>query len=95
MNPDDGKMQYFSKHLVCPDSGISLPEPAPHTFSFNSPRGYCPNCKGLGRIRNVQIDSIIPDKTKSIADGGIIPLGKVRENKKFDIIRSIANKYGF
>lgn len=95
MNPDDRKMQYFSKHLVCPDSGISLPEPAPHTFSFNSPRGYCPNCKGLGRIRNVQIDSIIPDKTKSIADGGIIPLGKVRENKKFDIIRSIANKYGF
>ena len=95
MNPDDGKMQYFSKHLVCPDSGISLPEPAPHTFSFNSPRGYCPNCKGLGRIRNVQIDNIIPDKTKSIADGGIIPLGKVRENKKFDIIRSIANKYGF
>lgn len=95
MNPDDGKMQYFSKHLVCPDSGISLPEPAPHTFSFNSPRGYCPNCKGLGRIRNVQIDSIIPDKNKSIADGGIIPLGKVRENKKFDIIRSIANKYGF
>lgn len=95
MNPDDGKMQYFSKHLVCPDSGISLPEPAPHTFSFNSPRGYCPNCKGLGRIRNVQIDSIIPDKTKSIADGGIIPLGKVRENKKFDITRSIANKYGF
>lgn len=95
MNPDDGKMQYFSKHLVCPDSGISLPEPAPHTFSFNSPRGYCPNCKGLGRIRNIQIDSIIPDKNKSIADGGIIPLGKVRENKKFDIIRSIANKYGF
>ena len=95
MDPEDGKMQYFSKHLVCPDSGISLPEPAPHTFSFNSPRGYCPHCKGLGRIRNVQIDSIIPDKGKSIADGGIIPLGKIRENKKFDIIRSIANKYGF
>ena len=64
MDPEDGKMQYFSKHLVCPDSGISLPEPAPHTFSFNSPRGYCPHCKGLGRIRNVQIDSIIPDKGK-------------------------------
>lgn len=95
MNPEDGKMQYFSKHLVCPDSGISLPEPAPHTFSFNSPRGYCPNCKGLGRIRNIQIDSIIPDKSKSIADGGIIPLGKSRENKKFDIVRAIAQKYGF
>ena len=88
-------MQYFSKHLVCPDSGISLPEPAPHTFSFNSPRGYCPHCKGLGRIRNIQIDSIIPDKSKSIADGGIIPLGKSRENKKFDVVRAIAQKYGF
>lgn len=95
MNPEDGEMQYFSKHLVCPDSGISLPEPAPHTFSFNSPRGYCPNCKGLGRIRNIQIDSIIPDKSKSIADGGIIPLGKSRENKKFDVVRAIAQKYGF
>jgi len=95
MNPEDGKMQYFSKHLVCPDSGISLPEPAPHTFSFNSPRGYCPHCKGLGRIRNIQIDSIIPDKSKSIADGGIIPLGKSRENKKFDVVRAIAQKYGF
>ena len=95
MNPEDGKMQYFSKHLVCPDSGISLPEPAPHTFSFNSPRGYCPNCKGLGSIRNIQIDSIIPDKSKSIADGGIIPLGKSRENKKFDVVRAIAQKYGF
>lgn len=95
MNPEDGEMQYFSKHLVCPDSGISLPEPAPHTFSFNSPRGYCPHCKGLGRIRNIQIDSIIPDKSKSIADGGIIPLGKSRENKKFDVVRAIAQKYGF
>ncbi len=95
MNMEDGKMQYYSKHLVCPDSGISLPEPAPHTFSFNSPSGYCPNCKGLGKIRNVNIDSIIPDRSKSIADGGIIPLGKIRENKKFDVIRSIAAKYGF
>lgn len=95
MDLEDGSLQYFSKHLVCPESGISLPEPAPHSFSFNSPQGYCPNCKGLGKIRNVQIDSIIPDRSKSIADGGIIPLGKVRENKKFDLIRSIASKYGF
>ncbi|MBQ8060706.1 MAG: excinuclease ABC subunit UvrA [Bacteroidales bacterium] len=88
-------LRHFSKHLVDPDSGISLQEPAPHSFSFNSPEGYCPHCKGLGMIVDVNIDTIIPDRSVSIADGGIVPLGKVRENKKFDVIRSIARKYNF
>ena len=88
-------MHHYSKHLVCPDTGLSIEEPAPHSFSFNSPQGYCPHCKGLGTIVNVDIDSIIPDRSISIADGGITTLGKVRETKKFDIIRSIARKYGF
>ena len=88
-------LRHFSKHLVDPDSGISLQEPAPHSFSFNSPEGYCPHCKGLGMIVDVNMDTIIPDRSVSIADGGIVPLGKVRENKKFDIIRSIARKYDF
>ena len=89
------KLRHFSKHLVDPDSGISLQEPAPHSFSFNSPEGYCPHCKGLGKIVDVNMDTIIPDRSISIADGGIVPLGKVRDTKKFDIIRSIARKYDF
>ena len=91
----DSTVKHFSKHLIDPESGISLREPAPHSFSFNSPEGYCPHCKGLGMIVDVNIDSIIPDRSASIADGGIVPLGKLRQNKKFDILRSIARKYGF
>ena len=90
-----GEVRHYSKHLIDPDSGISLQEPAPHSFSFNSPEGYCPHCKGLGQIVDVNIDSIIPDRSVSIADGGIIPLGKIRETRKFDIIRSIARRYNF
>ena len=95
MDQETGHVNHYSKHLVCPDTGISLAEPAPHSFSFNSPQGYCHHCKGLGQIVDVNMDSIIPDRTKSIADGGIVPLGKIRETRKFDIIRSIARKYSF
>lgn len=95
MDMESGKESHFSKHLVDSETGLSLQEPQPHSFSFNSPEGYCPHCKGLGMIVNINMDSIIPDKSVSIADGGIIPLGKIRETKKFDIIRSIARKYNF
>ena len=95
MDMETGELQHYSKHLVCPDTGLSLAEPAPHSFSFNSPQGYCPHCKGLGMIVDVNIDSIIPDRSVSIADGGILPLGKIRQTRKFDIVRSIARKYGF
>ncbi len=95
MDMETGEVHHYSKHLVCPDTGISLAEPAPHSFSFNSPQGYCPHCKGLGIIVDVNMDTIIPDRSVSIADGGIVPLGKIRETKKFDIIRSIARKYNF
>ena len=94
MDMETQDVHHFSKHLVCPDTGISLPEPAPHSFSFNSPQGYCPHCKGLGIIVDVNMDTIIPNRSISIADGAIVPLGKIRETKKFDIIRSIARKYG-
>ena len=94
MDMETEEVHHYSKHLVCPDTGLSLPEPAPHSFSFNSPQGYCPHCKGLGIIVDVNIDTIIPDRTISIADGGIVPLGKIRETKKYDIVRSIARKYG-
>ena len=92
---ETGEISHYSKHLVCPDTGISIAEPQPHTFSFNSPQGYCPHCKGLGMIADLDIDKIIPDRSVSIADGGIIPIGKVRETRKFDIIRAIARKYNF
>ena len=95
LDMETAAVSHFSKHLVCPDTGLSLAEPAPHSFSFNSPQGYCPHCKGLGMIVDINIGSIIPDTSVSIADGGIVPLGKVRETKKFDIIRSIARKYNF
>ena len=95
MDMETGAVSHYSKHLVCPDTGISLAEPAPHSFSFNSPQGYCPHCKGLGIIVDVNMDTIIPDRSVSIAEGGIIPLGKIRETKKFDIMRSIARKYNF
>ena len=95
MDMETGALSHYSKHLVCPDTGLSLPEPAPHSFSFNSPQGYCTHCKGLGMIVDVNMDTIIPDRSLSIAEGGIIPLGKIRETRKFDIIRSIARKYNF
>ena len=92
---ETGEMHHYSKHLVDPETGLSLQEPAPHSFSFNSPEGYCPHCKGLGTVVNVNMDAVVPDPELSIAEGGIVPLGKVRENKKFEVIRSIARKYNF
>ncbi len=87
--------KHYSKHLVCADTGLSIAEPAPHTFSFNSPQGYCPHCKGLGNVVDINPDAIIPDKDISIADGAILPLGPARGNKRFEIISAIARKYDF
>ena len=95
LDAQTGEIQHFSKHFIDPTTGASLQEPAPHTFSFNSPEGYCPHCKGLGVIQNVDLDKIIPDKEKSIAEGAIEPLGKMRNGKKYDIVRTIARKYNF
>ena len=95
LDPDTGEVRHFSKHFICPDSGISFPEPAPHTFSFNSPAGACPVCNGLGTIREVDMVKIVPDSSLSIADGGIAPLGKKRDNAVFTILEAVARKYGF
>ncbi len=92
---DTQTIHHYSKHLIDPLTGASLQEPAPHSFSFNSPEGYCPHCKGLGVIQDVELDKIIPDRNVSVADGGIVPLGKIRSNKKFELLHSIARKYGF
>jgi excinuclease ABC subunit A len=85
----------FSKHLMDPESGISYEEPSPNTFSFNSPYGYCPSCKGLGKVNTVDLEKVIPDDTKSINEKGILPFGEVRDNLTFKQLRAIAKKYKF
>jgi len=95
LDHETGALHHYSKHLVDPENGISLQEPAPHTFSFNSPEGYCPHCKGLGTVPDVSLDTIVPDPRKSIADGGIAPLGRIRDGRKFELVRAIARKHNF
>ncbi len=91
----DTPLRYFSKHLMCPQSGISFPEPAPHTFSFNSPQGACPKCKGLGYISRIDMDKIVPDTGKSILQGAFEPLGSYKDNNWFRILESMAKVHGF
>ncbi|MDP4203840.1 MAG: excinuclease ABC subunit UvrA [Bacteroidota bacterium] len=90
-----GDIRHFSRQLMCPTSGISYSEPAPHNFSFNSPQGACPKCKGLSYVNQIDIDKIIPDRTLSIAQGGIVPLGKHKNSLIFWQIDAIGAKYGF
>ena len=92
---DAEPLRYFSKFLMCPDSGISFPEPAPHTFSFNSPQGACPKCKGLGYVAQIDLNKIIPDPSKSIINGAIQPLGSYKDNNWFRILESMAKKMEF
>ncbi len=91
----DAPLRYFSKHLMCPKSGISFPEPAPHTFSFNSPQGACPRCKGLGYISRIDMEKIVPDTGKSILQGAFEPLGPYKDNNWFRILESMAKVHGF
>ncbi|PKO99125.1 MAG: excinuclease ABC subunit UvrA [Bacteroidetes bacterium HGW-Bacteroidetes-8] len=95
LDEQSGQIRHFSKHLMCPQSGISYPEPAPHTFSFNSPQGACPHCKGLGMINKADLTKIIPNDKISIANGGITPLGVMRDTLLFRQLEGIAKKYEF
>lgn len=95
MEHKTGKTHTFSKLLMDPDSGISYEEPSPNTFSFNSPYGACPNCKGMGVLHKADEKKIIPDWNKSINDAGIVPLGEVRDNYNFKQLKAIAKKYDF
>ena len=88
-----GEVAYFSRHLMDPETGLSYNEPVPHNFSFNSPNGSCPRCKGLGEVRVIDLDSIVPDRTKSIYAGGILPLGKYRRTLVFAQIEALCAKY--
>lgn len=92
----DGDKAYpYSKFLMDPVSGISYDEPQPNTFSFNSPYGACQHCEGMGSIAEVNLEFIIPDRSKSINKGGIIPIGELRENWTFTQLRAIARHYKF
>ncbi len=87
------KLMQYSKQLMCVETGISYEEPSPNSFSFNSPYGYCPTCKGLGNIHTVNLAEIIPDTSKTIADGGIAPLGEERDSWNFKMAMTTAKKY--
>ncbi len=91
----DNGVRYYSRHLMCPVTGISYNEPAPHTFSFNSPQGACPACNGLGEISEVDVSRMMPDPSLSIRKGGIEPLGKYRSIWIFWMLESLGEKYGF
>ena len=93
LEKDTDVARYFSKMLMCPTSGISYDEPAPHNFSFNSPHGACPHCKGLGYVNQIDMDKIIPDKKISIYNGAISPLGKHKSSTIFWQIEAILEKY--
>ena len=92
---EDNKARYFSKNLMCPTSGISYPIPEPNTFSFNSPKGMCPVCKGLGVQHKVNLKKIIPDDSISIAQGGLVPLGTKKTSWTYKQIETIAKCYHF
>lgn len=92
---DNNSIVQYSKHLMCLDSGISYDEPSPNTFSFNSPYGACPHCKGLGVLTEVDLSKVIPNPEKSINDVGIVPLGEVRDNGLFKQLRALSKKHQF
>ncbi|MBM3419800.1 MAG: excinuclease ABC subunit UvrA [Bacteroidetes bacterium] len=95
LDSDSGDYRYFSRHLMCPVTGISYNEPAPHTFSFNSPQGACEVCNGLGEVSKIDSDRILPDRSLSIRQGGIAPLGRYRNVWIFWQLEALGEKNGF
>ena len=95
MDLEDQKARFFSRNLMCPSSGIAYPVPEPNTFSFNSPKGMCPSCKGLGVQHKVNLKKIIPDDTLSITQGGLAPLGTKKSSWTYRQIETIAKGYDF
>ncbi|MBQ6379368.1 MAG: excinuclease ABC subunit UvrA, partial [Prevotella sp.] len=93
LEKDSGTIKHFSKRLMCPTTGISYSDPAPNNFSFNSPQGACPHCKGLGYINMIDLEKVMPDKKQNIHDGGIAPLGKYKNQMIFWQVEAILKKY--
>ena len=88
-------MRYYSRHLMCPTTGVAFEDPAPHTFSFNAPQGACPRCSGLGVEAVFDRDKIIPDENRSLSEGAIEPLGKYKNNKIFTLLTILGRRYDF
>ncbi len=95
MEQETGNIRYFSRTLMCPTTGISYPNPEPNTFSFNSPKGACPSCNGIGTLFKVNIDKIIPDPKKSIKNGGLAPHGPQKKSWVFSQLELIGERYDF
>ena len=93
IDKDNGDVRYYSRQLMCPTTGLSYNEPAPHTFSFNSPQGACPRCNGLGEVTEVDMAKIIPDPVQNIRKGGIVPLGPAKSTIIFNQVEAIASKH--
>ncbi|MBQ6694593.1 MAG: excinuclease ABC subunit UvrA [Bacteroidaceae bacterium] len=93
MEMPSGEVRHYSKHLMCPVTGLSYKEPDPHNFSFNSPQGACPKCKGLGMVSMVDVDKVIPDRALSVRDGALAPLGKYRNTSIFRQIEAVLARY--
>ena len=89
------QLRYFSRHLMCPSTGIAFEDPAPHTFSFNSPKGACPHCNGLGEEAVFDLKKIIPDSSLSLRQGAVEPLGKYRNNMLFAILEMLGRRHDF
>ena len=88
-------LRYYSRHLMCPSTGVAFEDPAPHTFSFNSPQGACPRCSGLGVEAVFDREKIIPDESRSLRDGAIEPIGKYKNNKLFALLTMLGRRYDF
>ena len=93
MEHPSGEVRHYSKRLMCPVTGLAYKEPDPHNFSFNSPHGACPKCKGLGLVSMVDVDKVIPDRTLSVYDGALAPLGKYRRSSIFQQIEAVLQQY--
>ena len=93
LDADSDELRHYSRRLMCPTTGMSYADPAPHNFSFNSPQGWCPRCKGLGYVNLIDVNKVIPDRALSVRDGGIAPLGKYKNQMIFWQMEALLERY--
>lgn len=92
---DTDRIRQYSRQLMCAETGLSYEEPSPNTFSFNSPYGACPTCKGIGQEYTINIDALIPDRSLSIAEGAVLPLGEARDSYYYNMVEQLAKRHRF